>query len=132
MVKHKGVYCDFVKSGPKWKVAMYCLVNKIYIEEVIPDSMKTTKLTKLYKRKGALESTTLKRSRSSRLSETIIMLRYGLNASPAVLLYNTQRGIGIGCVFPMCSGIDEWSHLFECIFYDTKVRGHIINKADIV
>ena len=64
---------------------MYCLVNKIYIEEVIPDSMKTTKLTKLYKRKGALENTTLKRSWSSRLSETIIMLRYGLNASPAVL-----------------------------------------------
>ena len=85
MVKHKGVYCDFVKFGPKWKVAIYCLVNKIYIEEVIPDSMKTTKLTKLYKRKGALESTTLKRSWSSRLSETIIMLRYGLNASPAVL-----------------------------------------------
>ena len=66
------------------------------------------------------------------LTKAILAWRVGgLKFRSAWKVYNTQRGIGIGCVFPMCSGIDEWSHLFECIFYDTKVRGHIDNKADI-
>ena len=36
-------------------------------------------------------------------------------------IYNVKRGLGIHCVMPMCDGkIDNWEHLIECKFYDTK------------
>ena len=34
-------------------------------------------------------------------------------------LYNIKRGVGIGCVMPMC-GEDQWDHMTKCPFYDTK------------
>ena len=48
----KSVFRDFHYSGSMFKVAIFVLLNRIYIEETIPDSMKMTSLTRLYKKKG--------------------------------------------------------------------------------
>ena len=35
-------------------------------------------------------------------------------------IYNQKKGIGIGCVMPMCPGTDDLNHVKVCKFYDTK------------
>ena len=51
--QNKGVFQDFINSGSEYKVAVYMLLNRIYIEEIIPEEMRKTVLTKIFKRKGA-------------------------------------------------------------------------------
>ena len=50
--QNKGVFQDFIKSGAKFKVAVFSLLNRIYAEEIIPEEMKKTTLTQIPKKKG--------------------------------------------------------------------------------
>ena len=50
--QHKAVMRDFVKGGAMFKVAVFMMLNRVYKEEVIPESMFQTTLTKIYKRRG--------------------------------------------------------------------------------
>ena len=52
--QHKAVYRDFLKSGVYFKLAVFLLINKIYIMETIPEAIKKTVLTKLYKNRGSV------------------------------------------------------------------------------
>ena len=44
--QNKGVFQDFINSGSEYKVAVFFLLNRIYIEEIIPEEMRKTTLTK--------------------------------------------------------------------------------------
>ena len=35
-------------------------------------------------------------------------------------VYNIRKGIGVNCVFPLCPGLNEMSHVNVCMFYQTK------------
>ena len=36
-------------------------------------------------------------------------------------IYNLKNSVGINCPMPMCPGpFDDWNHLRDCQFYDTK------------
>ena len=52
--QNKPVFRDFLMAGPYFKMAIFALLNRIYMEEDIPEVMRMTKLTKIYKRKGSL------------------------------------------------------------------------------
>ena len=54
MVQKKSCFQDFNSAGNQFKLAVYVLLNKIYAEECIPDKMRETSLTKIYKKKGSL------------------------------------------------------------------------------
>ena len=54
MVQKKSCFRDFNLAGNYFKLAVYVLLNKIYAEECIPDKMRETSLTKIYKKKGSL------------------------------------------------------------------------------
>ena len=54
--QNKGIFRDFIRSGVKFKLAIFALLNKIYIHEIIPETFYSTSLTKLYKRKGDPEN----------------------------------------------------------------------------
>ena len=49
----KKVYNDLLLAGPKFKVAVYMLMQQIYLTEQIPRSFKKTVLMPLYKGKGS-------------------------------------------------------------------------------
>ena len=42
--QHKSVFRDYIASGSLFKLGVFGLINRIYIEEVVPDCMKVTKL----------------------------------------------------------------------------------------
>ena len=45
-------------------------------------------------------------------------------------MYNTKRGMGIGCV--MCNeGDDEWQHMIVCKHYHTKFASWMISESQI-
>ena len=46
------MFRDFHYSGSIFKVAVFALINRIYIEETLPECMKMTSLTRIYKKKG--------------------------------------------------------------------------------
>ena len=49
----KNVFWDFIYAGSLLKVAIFHLMNKIYKEEEqVPESMKNSYLTKIFKKKG--------------------------------------------------------------------------------
>ena len=48
----KPVFKDLMLSGEDFKVALFLLCNRIYKEEIIPEMMRVTTLSKIWKRKG--------------------------------------------------------------------------------
>ena len=48
----KAVFRDFILSHSSFKLVIFLLLNRIFITEEIPESMFTTVLTRLWKRKG--------------------------------------------------------------------------------
>ena len=52
MIQRKSVFRDFIKSGSKFKVAVYHILNRVYCDEVIPSSMYQATLTKIFKKRG--------------------------------------------------------------------------------
>ena len=48
----KAVFRDFIKSGREFKYALYRLMNRMYMNEEIPEQSMLTFLTKLWKKKG--------------------------------------------------------------------------------
>ena len=51
----KNVFNDFIKSGTLFKLAIFNLLDKIYISEKIPESMRKTVLTKIYEKRDQLK-----------------------------------------------------------------------------
>ena len=49
----KAVYNDFVLAGPKFKLMIFSLMQKIYLTEQIPESFRSTILKPLFKGKGS-------------------------------------------------------------------------------
>ena len=56
MKQKKNCFRDFHYSGSKFKVTGYKLLNKIYEQEIIPESMLTANLTKIFQMHGDLNS----------------------------------------------------------------------------
>ena len=54
--RKKNCFRDFHYSGSKFKVTGYKLLNKIYEQEIIPESMLTANLTKIFQMHGDLNS----------------------------------------------------------------------------
>ena len=54
--QHKSVFRDYIVSGPHFKLCVFVLINRMYIEEVVPECMKTTKLTRYSKSMGILQA----------------------------------------------------------------------------
>ena len=52
ITQHKACFRDFCMSGPKFKVAIYILLNRIYRNEIVPEKLHETKLMKLFKGRG--------------------------------------------------------------------------------
>ena len=46
----KDVYLDFIRSGPRFKMVVFALIQKIFLTGKVPDSFKKTMLMKLYKK----------------------------------------------------------------------------------
>merc|ERR1712098_266674 len=54
-------------------------------------------------------------------SRAILLWRTGgLKFKTRWKLYNVKRGIGIGCLMPVCPGLDNLDHVKNCPFYETK------------
>ena len=51
-VDKKAVYNDFLWAGPKFKLAVFLLLQRIYLREEVPASFRETMLMPLYKGKG--------------------------------------------------------------------------------
>ena len=47
-------------------------------------------------------------------------------------LYNVKRGVGIGCLMPVCDGLDNLEHVQQCKFYYTKWNPAWVNDDDSV
>ena len=45
-------------------------------------------------------------------------------------LYNVKRGIGVGCLMPICSGTDNLEHVQQCPFYYTKWNPAWVNDDE--
>ena len=53
MKQRKGVFRDFIKSGSRFKVAVYFILNRVYEEELIPSGFYEATLTKIFKKRGS-------------------------------------------------------------------------------
>ena len=51
-VDKKSLYNDFLWAGPKFKLAVFLLLQRIYLREEVPASFRETMLMPLYKGKG--------------------------------------------------------------------------------
>ena len=47
-----NVFRDFIKSRSLFKLCVFTLIDMLYIDEIVPESMRKTVLTQIYKRKG--------------------------------------------------------------------------------
>ena len=54
--QNKPVFRDFLKTGPKFKIAVYYILNRIYREEKIPENFYVSTLTKIFKNKGSRDN----------------------------------------------------------------------------
>ena len=46
-------------------------------------------------------------------------------------VYNTKHGLSSSCVFPLCSGIDSWSHMIQCPWYTVKWNPKFTEEEEI-
>ena len=46
-------------------------------------------------------------------------------------VYNTRNGLSSSCVFPLCPGLDTWSHMIECPWYTVKWNPKYTEEEEI-
>ena len=51
-VQGKAVFSDFMRAGEEFKIATFLFLQRVYKEEVLPESMRVTYLTSIWKRRG--------------------------------------------------------------------------------
>ena len=46
-------------------------------------------------------------------------------------VYNTKHGLSSACVFPLCDGIDFWSHMIQCLWYTVNWNPKFTEEEEI-
>ena len=54
-----------------------------------------------------------------------------LKTKTAWRLYNVARGVGVSCVWPMCSGEDDFEHIKVCRFYENRWSNKFCTEEEL-